>query len=149
MKRLWNRDPIPRTNFLAKSVALLLESGHLVPRQNDLAKLAQRVIRNEKLKGKVNLVFCSNQKVRAMNREFRGLDRVTDVLSFLWGEPDIAGEVYIAVNQVKMQAPRWKNSYFNELKRVMVHGILHLCGYDHIKVKDREIMREKEDSYLN
>jgi probable rRNA maturation factor len=134
---------------LPKGVALLFEVGQRVPRQKDLEMLARKVVRSERLKGQVNLVFCSNTKVRALNREYRGLNRVTDVLSFSWGEPDFAGEIYIAVNQVKIQAPRWKNNYFNELRRVIVHGILHLCGYDHMKVKDRGIMRKKEDFYLN
>jgi probable rRNA maturation factor len=134
---------------LPKNVTLLVEAGQSVPRRNNLEALARKVVRSERLKGQINLVFCSNAKVRALNREYRGLDRVTDVLSFFWDEPDFAGEIYIAAKQVKMQAPRWKNSYFNELRRVLVHGILHLCGYDHMKTKEREIMRKKEDFYLS
>ena len=107
-----------------------------------------RVARGEKLRGKVNIIFCPDQRVRSLNRQYRGLDRVTDVLSFAWEEPGFAGEIFIANPQAKRQSRRFNNNHFRELRRLIVHGLLHLCGYDHVTAKDREIMRKKEDFYL-
>jgi probable rRNA maturation factor len=132
-------------------IALLYEDGFKgakVPRPLELSRLARRVAQGEKLPGRVEIVFCSDEKVRALNKAYRKLDKVTDVLSFGWDEEDFAGEIFIAVDQVKYQAPRFNNNYFNELRRVVVHGMLHLCGYDHMKTGERRVMREKEDLYL-
>lgn len=133
-------------------IALLFEDGFSgptkVPRPLELSRLARQVARGEKLRGGVEIVFCSDAKVRELNKAYRRLDKVTDVLSFGWEEDDFAGEIFIAVDQVRYQAPRFNNSYFNELRRVIVHGMLHLCGYDHMKAGERRLMREKEDLYL-
>ena len=133
---------------MARNVALLFETGQRVPRSQALAGLAARVAEAEKLSGMVNVVFCADTTIRALNRRYRGLDKVTDVLSFPWDERNFAGEIYISPNKAKKQCGRFNNSYFNELKRLIVHGVLHLCGYDHLKPKDRLIMRKREDFYL-
>ena len=86
--------------------------------------------------------------VREMNRDYRGLDKVTDVLSYEWHEEDFLGEIYIARDQVKRQAPEYGNTFYAELKRVIVHGLLHLSGYDHIKAADRKVMRKRECEFL-
>ncbi len=119
-----------------------------VPDPKGLQQLARKVARGENLQGAVDVVFCSDAKVRELNKAYRKLDKVTDVLSFEWHEEDFAGEVYIATAQVERQAPRYHNDYLNELRRVVVHGMLHLCGYDHIKTGERRVMRAKEDFYL-
>ena len=119
-----------------------------VPNAKDLQKLARKVAQGEKLRGAVDIVFCSDEKVRELNKAYRKLDKVTDVLSFEWHEDDFAGEIYIATPQTERQAPRYNNDYPNELRRVVVHGMLHLCGYDHLKAGERVVMRAKEDFYL-
>jgi len=86
---------------------------------------------------------------RKLNCYYRKLDKVTDVLSFVWNEPNFLGEIYIAEGQVKRQAPLYGNSYYKELKRVLVHGLLHICGYDHHSKAERKIMREKERFYYS
>jgi len=105
-------------------------------------------LKNEKKNAAVNIILCDNATQRELNFKYRNLDHVTDVLSFVWNEPHLLGEIYIAEDQVKKQAPSYGNTYYGELKRVLVHGLLHLCGYTHYKKKDRKIMREKEDFYL-
>ena len=133
---------------MAGQIALLYEEGQKAPRPLELSKLAKAVAKGEKLQGRVEIVFCSDETVRARNKEYRGLDKVTDVLSFGWEEDDFAGEIFIANPQAKRQAPRWNNTYYNELRRLVVHGMLHLCGHDHMKTGERQIMRAKEDFYL-
>jgi probable rRNA maturation factor len=133
---------------VAGRISLMYEKGQKVPRPAELSRLALKVAQGEKLSGKVDIAFCSDQKVRALNKAYRKLDKVTDVLSFGWDEEDFAGEIFVANPQAKRQAPRFNNNYFNELRRLIVHGMLHLCGYDHMKSGERLVMREKEDLYL-
>ncbi len=138
-----------RLNQICMLKATCIDAGSiLIPRPKNLARLAEKVLRAEGLKGHVNLVFCENEYVRNLNLRYRKLDKVTDVLSFLYEEEDILGEIYIASLQAKNQAPRWKNSFYAELKRLVVHGALHLAGYDHMNVKDRKRMRLMENLYL-
>jgi rRNA maturation RNase YbeY len=138
------------------------------PRVKDLVRLAEKVLRSELPKGTsksdsktkvaakamppsaitVNLVFCDNAYIRDLNKRFRKLDKVTDVLSFIYDEEDVFGEIYIATLKAQKQAPRWKNSFFDEMRRLVVHGALHLAGFDHINAKDRKVMVAREDSYL-
>lgn len=121
------------------------------PRAKDLVRLAEKVLRAELPKGSsatVNLVFCDNAYIRDLNKRYRKLDKVTDVLSFIYDEDDVFGEIYIATLKAQKQAPRWKNSFFDEMRRLVVHGALHLAGFDHINAKDRKVMVAREDSYL-
>jgi probable rRNA maturation factor len=114
-----------------------------------LEPVAKALLKREKKSAFVNVILCDDFKQRELNRNYRKLDRVTDVLSFVWDEPDFLGEIYIAECQIKRQAPLYGNSYYKELKRVLVHGLLHLCGYDHHSKAERKIMREKEYFYLS
>ncbi len=132
----------------AIEVAILNDGTMAIPRPKDLGLLAEKVLASEGLSGKVNLIFCENDYVRELNFRFRNLNKVTDVLSFLYEEEGILGEIYIATLQAKAQAPRWKNTFYNELKRLIVHGSLHLAGYDHMNSPDRKRMRAREDLYL-
>ncbi len=157
------RDRIPTIKLKSKSqtksktktkktspikVAILNDGPLPLPRPKDLGLLAEKVLASEGLSGKVNLIFCDNDYVRELNFRFRKLDKVTDVLSFLYDEDDILGEIYIATLQAKSQAPRWKNTFYNELKRLIVHGSLHLAGFDHMNSPDRKRMCAREDLYL-
>lgn len=115
--------------------------------------MARKLLREEGTENNVNIVLCSDEFVREMNKNYRGLDKVTDVLSFEWhdempGDEEMLGEIYIARDQVKRQAPEYGNTFYAELKRVIVHGLLHLSGYDHIKACDRKVMRKRECEFL-
>jgi probable rRNA maturation factor len=124
------------------------------PRLKDLVRLAETVLRAElppvpaKTSRTVNLVFCDNPYIRDLNKRFRKLDKATDVLSFIYDDEDVFGEIYIATLKAQKQAPRWKNTFYDELRRLVVHGSLHLAGYDHMNAKDRKAMRALEDAYL-
>jgi probable rRNA maturation factor len=126
----------------------IVDGSVSIPRPATLARLAEKVLRGEGMHGRINLVFCENDHVRELNKRFRKLDKVTDVLSFLYEEEDVLGEIYIASAQAKKQAPKWKNTFYDELRRLVVHGSLHLAGFDHMNAKDRKLMRAREDLYL-
>lgn len=118
-------------------------------------KLAQQILRGEKTTGQINLVLVDARKIKELNKKFRKIDRVTDVLSFV-EEVDVVGpkpknrilgEVVVCVEQAQKQAKRYQNSQAEEFKRLLTHGILHLLGYDHTKLQDRKLMQKKEDAY--
>jgi probable rRNA maturation factor len=138
-------------SFLAKSKILFLFHPELtltVSRLELLKKHALRVFEAEKKGGLINIIFTTDEHQRSLNLEFRGLDKTTDVLSFNWDEPDLLGEIYISVPQIQRQAPKFGATIYAETKRMLTHGILHLCGYDHKKPADRKIMRQKEDTWI-
>ncbi len=118
------------------------------PWKDKFETMARKLLREEGKEKNVNIVLCTDAFVREMNRDYRGLDKVTDVLSYEWHEEDFLGEIYIARDQVKRQAPEYGNTFYAELKRVIVHGLLHLSGYDHIKAADRKVMRKRECEFL-
>ena len=116
------------------------------PWKDRLETVARKLLHEEGTEN--NVVLCTDEFVREMNKNYRGLDKVTDVLSYEWHEEDFLGEIYIARDQVKRQAPEYGNTFYAELKRVLVHGLLHLSGYDHIKAADRKVMRKRECEFL-
>ena len=118
------------------------------PWKERLEAVARKLLHEEGTENNVNIVLCTDEFVREMNKNYRGLDKVTDVLSYEWHEEDFLGEIYIARDQVKRQAPEYGNTFYAELKRVLVHGLLHLSGYDHIKASDRKVMRKRECEFL-
>jgi probable rRNA maturation factor len=100
----------------------------------------------------VNLVITTDQKIRILNRQYRGQDKPTDVLSFNIDAPvkkgGIFGEIYISAMTAKRQADQNSVSLIDEYLRLFCHGLLHLFGYDHKKASDSARMKEIEDSLL-
>ena len=77
------------------------------------------------------IAFVSDKKIRELNRQFRGVDKATDVLSFPAEEPNNLGDVAISVETAAAQAKENRLSFENEIAQLMLHGLLHLSGYDH------------------
>ncbi len=102
--------------------------------------------------GHVNLVFTTDARLRQLNRQYRGKDKPTDVLSFNIDEPKSAesvfGEIYISVPIARKQAAGYGAPLSEELLRLACHGFLHLLGYDHHKSADERVMKNREDRYL-
>ena len=94
-------------------------------------KLIAKILKAEKAKGKVNLVLMRDRRIRDLNRSFRKMDKATDVLAFPMGEEGILGDIAISVETTGRNARRFGVSYKDELKRLVIHGLLHLLGYDH------------------
>lgn len=104
-------------------------------------------------RGTVNLIFTDDQTIRRLNREFRKVDRATDVLAFNIDQPDapecIFGEVYVSVPTARRQAEESGGTLADRLLRLSCHGLLHVFGYDHVKKKDAHQMETLEDYYVN
>jgi len=96
----------------------------------------------------VGITFVDDKFIRKLNKKFRGLDRATDVLSFEMKEGGELGDIVISVDSAQRNAKRYKVPLRGELRRLVVHGLLHLLGLDHVRGSDRAMMRRKEESYL-
>ncbi|MGD9202295.1 MAG: rRNA maturation RNase YbeY [Chitinispirillia bacterium] len=95
----------------------------------------------------LNVIFCSDYKIKKLNKKYRKIDRPTDVLSFTFNEQDFMGEIYISLQRAKIQASRYNIEYSEEINRLFVHGFFHLMGFDHATEKDRIIMESYEKRY--
>jgi rRNA maturation RNase YbeY len=98
----------------------------------------------------INFIFCTDKKLREINKQYLNHNYFTDIITFRLSEPGrpIASEVYISVDRVKENAKNIGVTYKSELHRVLFHGVLHLCGYSDKSRGDKTIMRNKEDFYL-
>ena len=97
-------------------------------------------------------IFCSDDYLLQINRQFLNHDYYTDIISFDMSEypgAPIQGEIYISIDRVKENASIQHNSIEQELHRVIFHGALHLCGYKDKEKKQQQQMRAKEDYYLS
>jgi probable rRNA maturation factor len=112
--------------------------------------LIEKVISNEKrISGDLNFILSNDEAVRDINIRFLEHDYNTDVIAFDYNEGRIVnGEVYISIDTVKRNANNYKVSLMNELLRVIIHGTLHLCGYNDKTEKDKERMRFLEEKWL-
>ncbi len=106
--------------------------------------------------------FTSNKTIRAYNKQYRNKDKATDVLSFAFHDKLKAGErikviseddknlgdLILAPQYIKDDLPRWNDTFEHHMQRLLVHGICHLLGYDHITDQDYKVMKRKEASLL-
>ena len=99
----------------------------------------------------ISFNFCSDEYILDLNNNALKHNYYTDIITFELNnkEESIEGDIYISIDRVKDNAKSLKVSFINELHRVIIHGVLHLCGYKDKTIKDSKIMREKENYYLN
>lgn len=108
--------------------------------------------KEEKLKcSVVNFLFCSEEKIKEINNKFLSHNYETDILTFHDTDDNgmIESDIIISPDTVKFNSKKFKKGFSEELYRVILHGLLHLCGYDDKDSKNKRIMRQKEDLYLN
>jgi len=125
-----------------------------------LEQVVEAVVKEEKIKGEVeiSLVFTGEKRIKDLNKTYRGVDSVTDVLSFE-GENEDAfispdegvsylGEIFICYSRANRQSREKRHPVEKEIDILLVHGLLHLLGYDHIKDADYEVMHKKEEKVI-
>ena len=134
---------------------------------NIINKVIEQCFKEEKLE-KTNLyisvILTNPENIKKINKEYRNIDKETDVLSFPMFEKeeieeikaskeniveDVLGDIVISIEQVKKQAQEYGHSFEREFAYMLVHGFYHLMGYDHIKEEDKQKMRPKEEKILN
>ena len=125
--------------------------------------IVNECFKEEKLDKKnlyINIVLTNPKNIRQINKEQRGIDKETDVLSFPMFEKaeiskikdnqlDIFGDIVISIERVRNQAEEYGHSFERELAYMVVHGFYHLMGYDHMEEQDKVKMREREENILN
>ena len=115
-----------------------------------ISKWIDHTIRTEnKITGAINYIFCSDDYLLDRNIKYLKHDSLTDIITFNYCEGNkIHCDIMISIDRVKENSSIFETSFLEELYRVMIHGILHLVGYDDKTEKDKNIMRKKEDFYL-
>ncbi len=120
-----------------------------------ITKICQVVLKSLKKNNiELNIVFVSNQKIRSLNRKYLKSDRATDVLAFDQGpikEKTVfknLGDIIVSSDKAFQNAQLFNVTFFEEIALYVIHGILHLLGYDDVKNKDKIIMKEKENAFL-
>lgn len=99
--------------------------------------------------GDINYIFCSDEKILEVNRQYLQHDYFTDIITFDYTKGNkISGDLFISLDTVKSNSVQFGYTYDNELKRVIIHGILHLCGINDKGPGEREIMEEEENKAL-
>lgn len=99
--------------------------------------------------GNICIIFCSDNYILDVNIKFLGHDYFTDIITFDYCEGNVlSGDLFISIDSVRENAEYYKTEFSDELNRVIVHGLLHLIGYDDHTDEEQKVMREKENYYL-
>lgn len=98
---------------------------------------------------KISLILVNNEEIRNLNRDYRNIDRETDVLSFVDEDGEYLGDIFINIERVYSQAKEYNHSVEREFAFLLVHGILHLKGYDHHTNEEEIEMFAKQEEILN
>lgn len=119
--------------------------------------LLEFALKREKLENvEFNIIFVDINKIHEINKTYRGIDRPTDVISFALEDNmeikldhRLLGDIYICLEKAHEQAIEYNHSYLRELSFLMIHGLLHLLGYDHMEPEEEKIMFSKQEDILN
>ena len=135
--------------------------------EETIKKVLEQCFKEEKIENSklsITITLTNPEKIQKINKEYRNIDKPTDVLSFPMFEKqeleekiknedfeheDILGDIIISIQKVQEQAKEYEHSFERELSYMVVHGFYHLMGYDHIKEEDKKQMRPKEEKVLN
>ncbi len=117
---------------------------------NEIFDKINFLINNERKKqGEINFIFCSDDYLLDMNKQYLQHDYFTDVITFDYSENNIlSGDVFISIDRIKENAGEYKVPFEQELQRVMIHGVLHLAGYNDKTDEEKKEMTDKENEYL-
>jgi len=126
------------------------ENEYNLDNEEAVANWLSAVILSEgKKEGEINYIFCDDEYLHKINLEYLNHDTLTDVISFDYTMGnEISGDIFISVERVQDNATDFNVSFDEELRRVMVHGVLHYCGYKDKGDKDELLMRSKENEKL-
>jgi rRNA maturation RNase YbeY len=112
-------------------------------------KLEKVILGEGKIPGDLNFILTSDTELRKINKQFLKHNYFTDVISFAYSSGEVLnGEIYISFQRIRKNAIRFRTKVEEELLRVMIHGILHICGYEDANEGQRKEMRSIEDKWL-
>lgn len=103
----------------------------------------------DKMPGEISYIFCNDEHILEVNRQFLNHDFYTDIITFDYSSSGIvSGDIYISLDTIKSNSELLNTGFPNELLRVIIHGILHLCGFGDKTPEEEKLMHEKEDKAL-
>lgn len=135
-----------------------IEDNELYNDYEYLYDVLDHTLKNQNVDNAIfSVIFVEDEEIHTMNRDYRGVDRVTDVISFafednndlVYNEIRMLGDIYICIPQMKRQAKSYSHSEKRELSFLAVHGLLHLLGYDHMNEEDEKVMFALQELILN
>jgi probable rRNA maturation factor len=114
-----------------------------------LSKWIRKIAKQEgKSIGAISYIFCSDDYLHRLNIEYLNHDTLTDIMTFPYSDNPIEGDIFISIDRVKDNAQDLNLPFERELHRVIIHGVLHLCGYSDETDEEEAMMRQKEDAAL-
>ena len=127
------------------------ETDFKLDNETVISEWISNTISNENCKeGEINYIFCDDEYLHKLNVEFLEHDTLTDIISFDYSiGKELHGDIYISIERVADNAKDFDVDISEELKRVMIHGVLHYCGFKDKTEDDAKLMREKENHYLD
>jgi rRNA maturation RNase YbeY len=126
------------------------ENEFELPNEDQIATWISKVILSEnKKEGEINYIFCDDEYLLNLNEQYLDHDTLTDIISFDYSiGNEIHGDIFISTERVIENAVDFKVTFEEELQRVLVHGVLHYCGYKDKSENDEQLMRNKEDEKM-
>lgn len=125
---------------------------------NDVEKIISLAMKKEDIDALVSIIIVDNEYIHKINKEYRGKDRETDVISFALEDDDslvlpdgirVLGDIYISIDKAREQAKLYGHSLKREICFLAVHGFYHLLGYDHMNEEDEKVMFGKQEEVLS
>ena len=139
-------------------IMIFNQTNEDIPELDLVKKVLEFGMKKEKLNHtSFNVIIVDNNYIHELNKNYRDIDRETDVITFalededsvkLPGDMRILGDIYISIDKARSQAIEYGHSFERELAYMMVHGFYHLMGEDHIEEADKVVMRQKEENVL-
>jgi len=112
--------------------------------------IRQCILNYNKKIGNINLIFCSDEYLKNINNEYLKHDYYTDIITFNYTERNtLHSDIYISTERVLENSKEFNVSFSHEIHRVIIHGILHLIGFNDITVEEQQLMRQTEDQCLS
>jgi probable rRNA maturation factor len=126
------------------------ETEFELPNENEIEKwLSEVIVSESKKEGDINYIFCDDEYLHEINVKYLDHDTLTDIISFDYSiGNELHGDIFVSVERVADNAKDFNVSFDEELKRVLVHGILHFAGYKDKSEEDELLMRSKEDEKI-
>lgn len=135
-----------------------IEDNNLYENYDYLYDVLEKTLEHENVKNAIfSIIFVTDEEIHQMNKEYRHVDRITDVISFAFEDNEkimyngirMLGDIYICIPQMKRQAVEYRHSEKRELSFLTVHGLLHLLGYDHMTEDEEKVMFALQELILN
>lgn len=143
----------------SSKIEIFNQVGEDIPELETVEKVLYSAIEKEKLEGiNFNVIIVDNEYIHELNKNYRNIDRETDVITFALEDDDtmvlpedvrVLGDIYISIDKARSQAEEYGHSFLREICFLAVHGFYHLLGYDHMTPEDEKVMFGKQEEVLS